>query len=84
MTVGADAEASAAVHHPGHSVLQVPVPPLEGWVRARTAHYDTDYLSSDPDFTHAHITVLAPFLLEVDDHAAAAVEEAVADTADPA
>jgi hypothetical protein len=40
----------------------VPVPPLEAFVRARTEHYDTDYLSSDPAFVHAHVTALGPFL----------------------
>ena len=46
----------------GHSVLQVPVPPLEAFVLARTRHYDTDYVSADPAFVHAHVTALAPFL----------------------
>ncbi len=46
---------------PGHSVLQLPVPALEEWVRARTAHYDTGFVSSDPRFGHAHITALGPF-----------------------
>lgn len=46
---------------PGHSVLQLPVAPLEEWVRARTAHYDGGFVSSDPRFGHAHITVLGPF-----------------------
>jgi len=46
----------------GHSVLQVPVPELEPFVVARTRHYDTDYLSAEPDFVHAHVTALAPFL----------------------
>ncbi len=50
----------------GHSVLVVPVPRLEDFVRARTAHYDADYLSSDPGFTHAHITALGPFLDQAD------------------
>jgi len=44
----------------GHAVLQVAVPELEDWIRARTRHYDPRYLSSDPRFAHAHITVLAP------------------------
>ena len=43
-------------------MLQVPVPELEPFVRARTGHYDTDYLSTDPTFVHAHVTALAPFL----------------------
>ncbi len=46
---------------PGHSVLQLPVPALEEWVRARTAHYDAGFVSSDPRFGHAHITALGPF-----------------------
>lgn len=46
---------------PGHSVLQLPVDALEEWVRARTAHYDAGFLSTDPRFGHAHITVLGPF-----------------------
>ena len=44
----------------GHAVLVLPVPPLEPFVRARTAHYDPSFLSSDPAFTHAHLTVLVP------------------------
>ena len=46
----------------GHSVLQVPVPELEPFVLARTRHYDSDYVSADPAFVHAHVTALAPFL----------------------
>lgn len=46
---------------PGHSVLQLPVPPLEQWVRARTAHYDEGFVSADPRFGHAHVTALGPF-----------------------
>ena len=55
---------------PGHSVLQVPVPPLEPFVRARTEHYDRDYLARDPDHVHAHVTALGPFLPHVDEAAA--------------
>lgn len=51
--------------YPGHAVLQVPVPALEGFVRSRTAHYDPGFLGTSEvpgeDFVHAHITVLAPF-----------------------
>ncbi|NUO89683.1 MAG: 2'-5' RNA ligase family protein [Dermatophilaceae bacterium] len=47
---------------PGHSVLQVPVPQLEPFVRARHAHYDQAYVSDDPSFGHAHVTALGPFL----------------------
>ena len=45
----------------GHSVLQLPVAPLEAWVRARTAHYDVGFVSTDARFGHAHITALGPF-----------------------
>lgn len=47
---------------PGHSVLVVAVPALEELVRRRTRHYDAAYLSSDPAFAHAHVTLLGPFL----------------------
>lgn len=45
----------------GHTVLQLPVPPLEAWVVARTRHHDASFVSRDPTFAHAHITALAPF-----------------------
>ncbi|MDQ6525377.1 2'-5' RNA ligase family protein [Nocardioides sp. LHD-245] len=45
-----------------HTVLVVPVPALEGYVRGRWEHYDPAWVSPDPAFTHAHITALAPFL----------------------
>jgi 2'-5' RNA ligase len=45
-----------------HTVLQVPVPELEPFVLPRTAHYDTDYVSPDPAFVHAHVTALSPFV----------------------
>lgn len=63
----------------GHTVLQVPVPELEPFVRARTAHYDTGYLSDDPGFTHAHVTALGPFLPEPDVEAHATVGRIVAE-----
>lgn len=44
-----------------HTVLLVPVPELEPFVRARTEHYDRRWLSPDPSFVHAHVTALAPF-----------------------
>ena len=47
---------------PGHSVLVVPVPPLEALVRSRTVHYDAAFLSCDPMFAHAHVTLLGPFV----------------------
>jgi hypothetical protein len=63
--------------HPGHSVLLVPVPPLEPFVRSRTAHYDPAYVSDDPAFVHAHVTALGPFLRrsELDADACARVAE---------
>ncbi len=64
----------------GHSVLVVPVPPLEAFVKARTAHYDTDYVSHDPAFTHAHVTALGPFLDQVDDASAETVAAIVRST----
>lgn len=47
---------------PGHTVLAVAVEPLQDYVRARTAHYDAAYLSSDPTFGQAHVTLLAPWV----------------------
>lgn len=49
---------------PGHSVLVVPVPELEPFVRSRWEHYEPGWVSHDPAFTHAHITALAPYLPE--------------------
>jgi hypothetical protein len=46
----------------GHTVLLVPVPRLEQFVRARWEHYDPEWVSTDPAFAHAHVTVLSPFL----------------------
>jgi len=45
----------------GHTVLAVPVPALDEVVRQRTAFYDASFVSADPDFAHAHITLLAPW-----------------------
>jgi hypothetical protein len=50
----------------GHSVLVVPVPSLEPYVRDRTAFYDASFLSTDAAFVHAHITVLGPWLADPD------------------
>jgi hypothetical protein len=47
---------------PGHSVLVVPVPELEAFVRGRWEHYDPAWVSTDAAFIHAHVTALAPFL----------------------
>lgn len=54
----------------GHGVLLAPVPALEPWVRARTAFYDPSFVSRDPAFAHAHVTILAPFPLDRLDAAA--------------
>ncbi len=48
----------------GQMCLTAPVPVLEEWVVARTAHYDRSFLSTDPTFAHAHLTVLAPWVPE--------------------
>jgi hypothetical protein len=45
-----------------HTVLAVPVPELEGFVRDRTERYDASFLSAEPGFGHAHITLLGPWL----------------------
>ncbi|WP_237770005.1 2'-5' RNA ligase family protein [Ornithinimicrobium sp. CNJ-824] len=45
----------------------MPVPPLEGWVRDRTAAYDPGFVSADPRFVHAHVTALGPFVDVLDD-----------------
>lgn len=45
-----------------HSVIAFPVPELDAWVRDRTRHYDESFVSADPGFVHAHITVLGPWL----------------------
>lgn len=50
--------------HLGHSVLVVPVPALQPFVRDRTARYDASFLSTDPAFVNAHITLLGPWLGE--------------------
>lgn len=65
---------------PGHSVLLVPVPQLEPFVRERTAFYDRDFLSSDPSFTHAHVTVLGPFVPSLDEESASMIAAMAADT----
>jgi hypothetical protein len=65
----------------GHSVLQVPVPPLEPFVRERTAFHDASYVSDDPAFVHAHVTALGPFLDEVGGDDAAAVAAIAASVA---
>lgn len=45
----------------GHTVLVVPVPALDDVVRERTAFYDASFVATDPEFVHAHITLLGPW-----------------------
>lgn len=66
----------------GHTVLQLPVPPLEEWVTERTRSYDPAFVSDDPTFGHAHITALAPFAPEPTQVQLATVAE-IAAGADP-
>lgn len=66
------------MHYPGHSVLQVPVPQLEPWIRARTAHHDASFVSADPTHVHAHVTALGPFVTELDPATAAQVAQIAA------
>jgi hypothetical protein len=56
------------------------VPAVESFVRDRYEHYDRTYLSADPAFTHAHITVLAPFLPAPDPAALAVVAAILGET----
>lgn len=65
----------------GHSVLQIPVPELDEFVRARTLHHDASYLSADAGFVHAHVTALAPFVDELTDDVERRVAAIAADTA---
>lgn len=46
----------------GHAVLQVSVPQLEEFVVGRTRFYDERMVSADPEFVHAHVTIIAPLL----------------------
>lgn len=46
----------------GHTVLVVPIPEVEEYVRARTLFYDASFLSADPAFGHSHLTLLGPWL----------------------
>lgn len=45
----------------GHTVLAVPVPALDAYVRDRTRHYDIAYLADDPMFGQAHVTLVGPW-----------------------
>lgn len=65
----------------GHSVLLIPAPPLEPFVRSRWEHYDPALVSTDPSFTHAHVTLLSPWMREPSPDDLATVANIVADTA---
>lgn len=67
---------------PGHTVLAIPVPELDRFVRERTEHYDPDYLARDPDFGQAHVTVLGPWVREPSADDLAAVAQIASDTAE--
>jgi 2'-5' RNA ligase len=64
----------------GHSVLLVPVPELEPFVRSRWEHYDPALVSTDPEFTHAHVTVLGPWLTDPSTEELAVVASIAAQT----
>lgn len=66
--------------YPGHSVLQVPVPPLEEYVRGRTEHYDPSYLGVGPAYGHAHVTALGPFVDELTEDVERRVAAVAAET----
>ena len=66
--------------YPGHSVLQVPVPPLEEYVRGRTEHYDPSYLGVGPGYVHAHVTALGPFVEELTEDVERRVAAVAAET----
>lgn len=57
----------------GHTVLVVPVPALDDVVRERTAFYDASFVAADPDFVHAHITLLGPWAQQPSDEDLACV-----------
>jgi 2'-5' RNA ligase len=64
----------------GHSVLAVPVPPLDDVVRETTDAYDASFVSTDPAFVHAHITALGPWLASPTEDELAVVGEIAAAT----
>jgi len=65
---------------PGHTVVVVPVPELEPFVRDRSLHYDASFVSRDPEFTHAHITLLAPWIADPSNDELARLADAIAAT----
>lgn len=49
-----------------HTVLYVPVPALEPYIRWRHEEEGPEWLSPDPGHTHAHVTLLGPFAPEAE------------------
>lgn len=50
-----------APHPASHTVLHVPVPALEPYIRGRHLVEGPEWISPDPGHVHAHITLLGPF-----------------------
>lgn len=65
----------------GHTVLAIPVPGLEDVVRERTQFYDPSFVSDDPGFVHAHITVLGPWVADPTTRDLARIGELARETA---
>ena len=61
-----------------HTVLAVPVPALDAFARSRSARYDASFVSAEPDFGHAHVTLLGPWLPAPSEADLAVVAEVVA------
>lgn len=59
----------------GHSVLAVPVPELDEFVCERTRRYDASFVSAEPEFGYAHLTLLGPWLSSPTDEDRTAVGE---------
>ena len=49
-----------------HTVLYVPVPGLEPYIRWRHEEEGPEWLSPDPGHIHAHVTLLGPFAPQAD------------------
>ena len=63
-----------------HTVLAVPVRVLDEVVRERTRFYDASFVSADPGFVHAHITLLAHWVRDPSPRDLAAVRALAAGT----
>jgi hypothetical protein len=76
---GARTSAGTPKNLSGHSVLAVPVPELDTFVRERTRRYDASFVSAEPEFGHAHLTLLGPWLSSPTEEDLATVAEMVSD-----